>query len=105
MKRLEIDFWRIELQITNNISNLLSAYLRERAAYEGQKVSLLEQSGNFGAWIISKDNKQIIYNDKEQWFVMRLKKSEVNGIDEMVMKLNEITPEKIDQLYSWIIGF
>ena len=34
-----------------------------------------------------------------------IEKSEVNGIDEMVMKLNEITPEKIDQLYSWIIGF
>ena len=105
MKRLESDFWRIELKLTNNINNLLSTYLKERAAYEGHKVCLLEQPEHFGAWTISKNNRQVIYDGKEQWFVMRLKKSEVNCVDETIMKLNEISPEKINQLYSWLIGY
>ena len=100
-----MDFWGIELQLTTDISYLLFNYINERAAYEGQKLSLLEQPEQFGSWIIYNDGRQIIYDGKEQWFVMRLKINVLNFIDETIIKLKEITPEKIERLYSWLIGY
>jgi hypothetical protein len=105
LKRLEIDFWCIELKFTNNISNLISIYLVERTAYDGQKVSLLEQPEYFGSWTISNESRQVMYDGKEQWFVMRFKKNEVNWIDKNFIKLNEISLEKINQLYTWLIEY
>jgi hypothetical protein len=103
MKRLEIDFWEIELKLTNNISNLLWIYLKERTDYEGQKICLLEQPEHFGSWIISNDSRQVIYDGRERWYVMRFKKSEVNWVDMTIIKGSEISPKKINQLYSWLI--
>ncbi|MDD7793687.1 hypothetical protein [Clostridium sp. 'White wine YQ'] len=103
MKRLEVDFWCIELKLTNNTSNLISTYLNERTAYDGQKVCLLEQPEYFGSWTISNESRQVMYDGKEQWFVMRFKKNEVNWIDQNLIKLNEVSPEKINQLYTWLI--
>lgn len=104
MNRLEIDFWGIELKLTKDVSNPLSTYLMERATYEGQEVCLLKQPEHFGSWIISTANRQVIYDGKEQLFVLRPKNSEVNSVIEKTMKFNEITPKKIIQLYSWLIG-
>jgi hypothetical protein len=104
MRRLENDFWEIELKLTNNSSNLLSTYLKERADYEGQKVYLVEHSEHFGSWTITKDNKQIIYDGKEHLFVLRVKANVLSWKDKMIFKLNEISPEKVNQLYTWLIG-
>ena len=103
MKKLEREFWEIEIKITDKVSNLLSTYLKEKAIYEGHKVSLLEQPEYFGCWTITNNTRQIIYDGKDNWLIMKLKESEENWINETIIKLNGINPEKISQLYYWLI--
>jgi hypothetical protein len=104
MERLEIDFWQIELLHIDNISSLIPIYFKEKAAYEGKKICVMEQPECFGSWIITKGIRQVIYDGKESWFVFRCNKFIVDWADEAIIRLEEITPEKIFHLYYRLIG-
>lgn len=104
LRRLENDFWDVELQLTDNISNLLLNYLREKTTYEGQKVCLLQQPEHFGSWIISNSDRQVIYDGRERWFVMRDNRDKGHWIDKIFIRLNDISPKNINQLYFWLMG-
>ncbi len=103
LERLQNGFWEIELKLSEHIGNLLFNYFIERCAYEKQEVTSSITPEHFGSWIISKGKRRVVFDGKDQWYILQLKTVLDIYKDDTVIKSDNISSDKISFMYSWLV--